>query len=128
MSSLKFVKFGSIAVVFAALLWSLDGLLRRNLYDLPASVIVFWETLFGFIILLPFIAYSYKAFRKLTKKQWQAIIGVSFLSGAVGTIFYTAALTKIQFIPFSVVVLLAAASTNFCYHGSRLVTERTVEP
>jgi drug/metabolite transporter, DME family len=118
---MKYIKFGSVAVVFAALLWSLDGLLRRNLYDLPAAVIVFWETLFGFIILLPFIAYSYKAFRKLTKKQWQAIIGVSFLSGAVGTIFYTAALTKIQFIPFSVVVLLQQLQPIFAITAAALL-------
>lgn len=103
---MKYIKFGSVAVVCAALLWSLDGLLRRELYSLPASVIVFWEHLFGFFILLPFILASFKAFKKLTRKQWMAIIGVSFLSGALGTILYTAALTKIQFIPFSVVVLL----------------------
>lgn len=103
---MKYIKYGSIAVVAAALLWSLDGLLRRELYSLPASVIVFWEHLFGLVILLPFILASFKAFKKLTRKQWMAIIGVSFLSGAVGTILYTAALTKIQFIPFSVVVLL----------------------
>ncbi|HEX5797600.1 MAG TPA: EamA family transporter, partial [Candidatus Saccharimonadales bacterium] len=103
---MKYIRFGSAAVVVAALLWSADGLLRRELYSLPASVIVFWEHLFGFIILLPFILASFKAFRQLTGKQWLAIGGVSFLSGALGTILYTAALTKIQFIPFSVVILL----------------------
>ena len=100
---LKYIKYGSGAVVLAALLWSLDGLLRRHLYSLPAPVIVFWEHLFGFILLVPFIIASWKAFKKLTRKQWFAIVGVSFLSGAVGTIFYTAALGRIQFIPFSVV-------------------------
>ncbi|MBW3568765.1 DMT family transporter [Candidatus Parcubacteria bacterium] len=118
---MKYIKFGSVAVVAAALLWSLDGLLRRELYTLPASVIVFWEHLFGFIILLPFIIYSYKAFRKLSKKQWQAIIGVSFLSGALGTILYTAALTKIQFIPFSVVVLLQQLQPVFAISAAALL-------
>lgn len=126
MSSLKFVKFGSLAVIFAALLWSLDGLLRRNLYDLPASVIVFYETLFGFIILLPFILVSLKEFRKLTKKQWQAIIGVSFLSGAVGTILYTAALTKIQFIPFSVVVLLQQLQPIFAITAAAILLKEPI--
>lgn len=123
---MKYIKFGSAAVVFAALLWSLDGLLRRNLYDLPAPVIVFYETLFGFLVLLPFIAYSYKAFAKLTEKQWQAIIGVSFLSGAVGTIFYTAALTKIQFIPFSVVVLLQQLQPIFAIAAAGLLLKEPI--
>jgi drug/metabolite transporter (DMT)-like permease len=118
---MKYIKFGSVAVVFAALLWSVDGLLRRELYSLPASVIVFWEHLFGFIILLPFILASFKAFKKLTRKQWAAIIGVSFLSGALGTILYTAALTKIQFIPFSVVVLLQQLQPIFAITAAAIL-------
>ncbi|MEK7059329.1 MAG: DMT family transporter [Patescibacteria group bacterium] len=110
---MKYIKFGSVAVVAAALLWSVDGLLRRHLYTLPAPVIVFYEHAFGFLLLLPIIAYSWKAFKLLTRKQWLAIIGVSFLSGAVGTILYTAALGRIQYIPFSVVVLLQQLNPIF---------------
>lgn len=110
---MKYIKFGSVAVITAALLWSLDGLLRRHLYSLPAPVIVFWEHLFGFIILLPFIAASFKAFKKLTRKQWLSITGVAFLSGALGTILYTAALGRIEYIPFSVVVLLQQLNPIF---------------
>lgn len=110
---MKYIKYGSAAVVTAALLWSLDGLLRRHLYSLPAPVIVFWEHIFGFVLLLPIIIASYKAFKKLTRKQWLAIIGVSFLSGAVGTILYTAALGRINYIPFSVVVLLQQLNPIF---------------
>lgn len=47
------IYIGSIAVVFAALLWSLDGFLRRELYSLPPAVVVFWEHLLGLIILAP---------------------------------------------------------------------------
>lgn len=118
---MKYIKFGSAAVVFAAFLWSVDGLLRRELYSLPASVIVFWEHLFGFIILLPFILYSFKAFKQLTRKQWLAIGGVSFLSGAVGTILYTSALAKIQFIPFSVVILLQQLEPIFAITAAALL-------
>lgn len=110
---MKYAKLGSVAVVIAALLWSVDGLLRRHLYDLPPSVVVFYEHLFGLLLLAPFIIFSIKAFKKLTRKQWLAIIGVSFLSGALGTILYTAALGKIQYIPFSVVVLLQQLNPIF---------------
>lgn len=118
---MKYAKYGSFAVVLAALLWSLDGLLRRHLYSLPAPVIVFWEHLFGLIILAPIVLASFKAFRKLTRKQWLAIIGVSFLSGAVGTILYTAALGRVQYIPFSVVVLLQQLQPVFAIGAAGLL-------
>lgn len=118
---MKYAKYGSAAVVFAALLWSVDGLLRRHLYILPAPVIVFWEHTFGFIVLLPFVAASWQAFKKLTRRQWMAIAGVSFLSGAVGTILYTAALGRIQYIPFSVVILLQQLNPIFAITASALL-------
>lgn len=107
------LKYGPLLVVAAALLWSLDGLLRRHLYTLPAPVIVFWEHLIGFIVLLPIIIATYKAFKKLTRRQWLAIGTVSFLSGAIGTILYTAALGRIHYIDFSVVVLLQQLNPIF---------------
>ncbi len=110
---MKYIKYGPAALIVAALLFSVDGLLRRHLFTLPAPVIVFYEHLFGFLLLLPIILSSLKAFRKLTRKQWLAITGVSFLSGAVGTILYTAALGRIQFINFSVVVLLQQLNPIF---------------
>ena len=102
----KYLYFGSFAVVIAAILWSLDGLLRRQLFNLPGTVIVFWEHIIGLIVLSPILLHQWRTFRVLTKKQWLSILFVAFLSGAVGTIFYTKALLSIQFIPFSVVVLL----------------------
>lgn len=119
---MKYIKYGPVAVVVAALLWSLDGLLRIHLQKtLPAPVIVFWEHLFGFIVLLPIVVSSWKAFKKLTRKQWLAIAGVSFLSGAVGTILYTAALGRTEFIPFSVVVLLQQLNPIFAIVTSALL-------
>lgn len=103
---MKYRKLGSVSVILAALLWSLDGLLRTQLYSLPPAVVVFWEHILGFILISPFILATLKQFRKLTRKQWFAIAGVSFLSGALGTILYTAALSQTKYIPFSVVVLL----------------------
>ena len=100
------IYLGSGAVALAAILWSIDGLLRRALFSLPPSVVVFWEHAFGFLILLPFIIFFWRGFRNFSIRQWLALIVVAFLSGALGTIFYTAALGKVSFIPFSVVVLL----------------------
>ncbi|OGL35949.1 hypothetical protein A3F65_02480 [Candidatus Saccharibacteria bacterium RIFCSPHIGHO2_12_FULL_47_16b] len=107
------IKFAPLLVIAAALLWSLDGLLRRHLYELPASVIVFWEHVFGFVLLLPLIIATFKAFKKFTKRQWLSVGLVSFLSGAVGTIAYTAALGRVNYISFSVVVLLQQLNPIF---------------
>lgn len=118
---MKYSKYGSAAVIAAALLWSVDGLLRRHLYTLPAPVIVFWEHAFGFVILLPFIAVYWRAFKELTRRQWLAIAGVAFLSGAVGTILYTAALGRIHYIPFSVVVLLQQLNPIFAISAAAVL-------
>lgn len=118
---MKYIKYGSVALILAALLFSVDGLLRRHLYTLPPSVIVFYEHLFGLLILAPFALNSIKSFKELTRKQWYAITGVAFLSGAVGTILYTAALGRIQFIDFSVVVLLQQLNPVFAITAAALL-------
>lgn len=121
-------QFGSFAVVFAAVLWSLDGLLRRQLYSVPPTVVVFWEHVFGFVVLLPVVAFSWRKFRLLTKKQWVAIAVVSLLSGALGTILYTAALVKVQFIPFSVVVLLQQLQPVFAVLAAAVLLKERITP
>ncbi len=118
---MKYRSFGSAAVITASLLFSLDGLLRRQLYSLPPSVVVFWEHVIGLIILAPIVLFSFKQFKKLTVKQWRAIIGVSFLSGALGTILYTSALGMIKYIPFSVIVLLQQLQPIFAIAAAAIL-------
>ncbi len=93
-------------IIIASLLWSFDGILRVSLYSLPPAVIVFLEHLLGVLILFPFVFKNLKEIKNISKKEWLAIIIVSLFSGALGTIFYTSALTKVNYIQFSVVVLL----------------------
>jgi len=102
----KVLGFGPLFIIIAALLWSYDGVLRRGLYSLPPSVIVFYEHLVGLLILLLLTPKWLPDLKKMTKKEWIAISLVSLFSGALGTIFYTAALGKINYIQYSVVVLL----------------------
>jgi drug/metabolite transporter, DME family len=122
----KYRSLGSIAVILAALLWSLDGLLRTQLYSLPPAVVVFWEHVLGLILISPFILATFKHFRKLTRKQWIAIAGVSFLSGALGTILYTAALAQTQYIPFSVVVLLQQLQPIFAIGAAAILLKEPI--
>jgi drug/metabolite transporter (DMT)-like permease len=97
---------GAPFIIIASLLWSLDGILRRGLYSLPPTVVVFYEHFLGAIILLPVLLWLRKDLKNMTKKEWISITIVALFSGALGTIAYTAALGMVQYIQFSVVVLL----------------------
>jgi drug/metabolite transporter (DMT)-like permease len=102
----KIATYGPLFIILAALLWSFDGLLRTSLYALPPAVVVFYEHFLGLIVLLFFSRGFIKDVKKLTRKQWIAMIIVGVCAGALGTIFYTAALGQVNYIQFSVVVLL----------------------
>jgi drug/metabolite transporter (DMT)-like permease len=93
-------------IILAAILWSLDGLLRRDLYHLPPLTIVFFEHIFGLLILLPIFLRSRVDIRTMSRREWIAILVVSLFSGLLGTLFYTTALGMVMYIQFSVVVLL----------------------
>jgi len=102
----KLLAFGPLFVVVAALLWSADDLLRRSLYVLPPTTVVLYEHLLGAGVLLFLLPKWIKDVRKMGKKEWIAMILDTIFAGVLGTVFYTAALGQVQYIPFSVVVLL----------------------
>lgn len=118
---------GPIFVVIAAFLWSLDGLLRRSLYVLPPITIVFYEHLLGSLLILPFLFTEFfKGTSKLHAKQLIALLWVSLVSGVLGTLFYTTALAKINYIQFSVVVLLQQLQPIFAIAAAALVLKEPI--
>lgn len=102
----KLLTIGPLFVIFGAFLWALDGLLRISLYSLPPALIVFYEHLLGFMVLLLLAGKWSSDLKSMTRKEWIAISLVALFSGALGTIFYTTALQNVTYIPYSVVVLL----------------------
>ncbi len=96
---------GPVLIIIAASLWAVDGVIRRSLYELLPLHIIFWEHLVGALILLP-IGFAFWDQTKLSKKEWAMIVFVSLLSGLIGTLLFTTALLKTQYISFSVVFLL----------------------
>ena len=83
---------GALAIMLAALLWSLDGLfIRPRFYILPAGLIVFWEHFLGFIILSPFIFLNLRKIKTLSRKSWGAVIWISLFGGLLGTLMITKA-------------------------------------
>ena len=105
--------FGAILVILAALLWSFDGVLRQSLYVLPPTIIIFYEALFGAVIISPFFIPHKQGGRVFTIRDWLIMSAIALFSGTLGTLAYTAALVKINFIPFSVVVLLQQTQPLF---------------
>ena len=95
-----------LAVIFAALLWSLDGLLRQELYHISPFVIVALEHSIGALIFLPFLFKSIPKIKKLGQRGWISIFWVSICGGVLGTYFYTKALSFVNYIDLSVVVLI----------------------
>ncbi|MEO8581911.1 MAG: DMT family transporter [Patescibacteria group bacterium] len=124
----KMKKFGSLFIVIASLLWSFDGILRRSLYSLPPAVVVFYEHVLGAIVLLPFMYSHRKEVAQMTRKEWLAIAVVGLFSGALGTIFYTAALGKVNYIQFSVVVLLQQLQPIWAILTASLLLKEKLSP
>lgn len=116
---------GPMFIVFAAFLWGLDGVLRRSLFSLPPSVIVFYEHLIGALIILPFLLPRLKK-ETISRKEWGALLWISVLSGVIGTLLFTAALVKISFISFSVVFLLQKLQPIFAVAAAYLVLKERV--
>lgn len=123
----KILGFGPAFIIFAAFLWSLDGLLRRSLYVLPPTIVVFYEHLIGFVFLLPFLIPHFKTVKSITHKVWGAFFWVTLLGSILGTIAYTAALGKVNYIQFSVVVLLQQLQPLFAVFFAGIILKEKLE-
>ncbi|MDT3695547.1 MAG: EamA family transporter [Ignavibacterium sp.] len=97
----------SAAVIIAASLWGVDGIvLRPSLYSLPVPLVVFVESAIVAILLTPFLIKRITPLKSLTAKDWIAFAGVALFGGAIGTMAITKALFYVNFVNLSVVILL----------------------
>ena len=104
MRNLKYL--GPVAIMCAAVLWSFDGLLRQYLSEVPALMVVLLEHFFGALLLTPLLFKGWKEIKTLPNRAWISVLWVSLFGGLLGTFFYTKALSYINYIDLSVVVLL----------------------
>ena len=116
---------GPSFIFIAALLWALDGILRRSLYDLPPVTIVFFEHLIGLILISPFLIRTWKG-EQLSKREWGVLGFVALLSGVLGTLFFTTALLQVNFIQFSVVFLIQKLQPLFAVFAAWLLLGEAV--
>jgi len=95
-----------LAVIIAAFLWSLDGILRQQLYNISSFLIITLEHAFGALLFLPFLIKGWGQIKTLNQRGWGSVLWISICGGILGTFFYTKALSYVNYIDLSVVVLL----------------------
>lgn len=96
----------SLAIVGAAILWSLDGLFRQHLSNISSMYIVLLEHALGAILFAPLLVKGWKEIREQDRRGWASVLWVAVFGGLLGTFFYTKALSYVGYIDLSVVVLL----------------------
>ena len=121
MTASRLTALGSGAILLAAFLWSIDALMRQNLYSLPPAVVVFAEHILGFLVTLPWLVKYWCKIQKLERRTWYAIFWIAIFGGLLGTLLYTKALGLVQYISFSVVVLLQKLQPVFTLFLAHLI-------
>jgi drug/metabolite transporter (DMT)-like permease len=100
-------RFAPLAIIIAAALWGLDGIvLRPSLYTLPVPLVVLIESSIVAILLTPFFIKKYNSLKKLKMRDWLSFFAVAFFGGALGTMAITKALFYVNYANLSVVVLI----------------------
>jgi drug/metabolite transporter (DMT)-like permease len=115
---------GALAIMLAALLWSIDGLfIRPQFYVLPAELVVFLEHFLGFIVLSPFVFIFWPKIKSLSRSSWLALGWVSLFGGMIGTIFITKAFFAAMdgSVSFATVVILQKLQPIFALLLARLI-------
>ncbi|MFA6513781.1 MAG: EamA family transporter [Patescibacteria group bacterium] len=121
---------GSLAIMLAALFWSIDGLfIRPKFYVLPAELVVFLEHVLGFVILSPFIFLSWHKIKSLSTKSWLALGWISVFGGLIGTIFITKAFFSAMDgeVSFATVVILQKLQPIFALLLARLILKEKLD-
>jgi len=120
----KKIIFWSLAIILAAIFWSLDWIfIRPQFYELPAGLVVFLEHILGFILLSPFVFMWLWKIKKLSTKDWFAILRVCIFGGLIGTLFITKAffIAFTWVITFATVILLQKLQPVFALIMARII-------
>ncbi|MCB0753338.1 MAG: DMT family transporter [Ignavibacteriae bacterium] len=100
-------KLAPIFIIFAAMLWGIDGIvLRPELYSLPVGLVVLIESSIVAIYLSPILFKNIASLKSLESKDWLAFAGVALFGGAIGGMCITKALFYVNFVNLSIVILI----------------------
>ncbi len=121
-------RFAPIAIILAAALWGLDGIvLRPALYTLPVPLVVLIESSIVAVILTPFFANKFDLLKKLRVKDWFAFVGVALFGGAIGTMAITKALFYVNYVNLSIVVLIQKLQPVFAISLAALLLKERLK-
>jgi drug/metabolite transporter (DMT)-like permease len=100
-------KLVPVFVIFAAMLWGIDGIvLRPELYTLSVGLVVFIESSIVAVYLSPILIKNLNVLKSLKLYDWLAFIGVALFGGAIGGMCITKALFYVNFVNLSIVILI----------------------
>lgn len=119
----NYLNIGALAVMFAAILWGLDGaVLTPRLYHLNnVALVVFLEHVIAFAFMLIPLALEWKEVKNLSKKDWFVFGVLALLSGALGTMAITKAVFFAGFVPLSIVAFLQKLQPIFAILAAMLL-------
>lgn len=100
-------KAAPIFVVFAAILWGIDGIvLRPTLFNLPVTLVVLIESSIVTLYLTPVFRKQLVIIKTFDQNDWIAFIGVAIFGGAIGIMAITKALFYVNYVNLSIVILI----------------------
>ena len=96
--------FGPVFVLLAAMLWATDAPFRVHLtQELASSFIVLGEHAIDLLFVLPILAAGWRDLKKLSWKEWAAVLFIGIGGSALGSVAFTQAF---HYINPSVAILL----------------------
>lgn len=116
----------ALAVIIAAILWSVDGFIRQELYSISSFLIVTIEHGLGALLFLPFLIRGWRELPGLNQRAWISVLWISIFGGILGTFFYTKALSYVNYIDLSVVVLLQKFQPVFAIALAALILREPI--
>lgn len=96
--------FGPLLVFAAAALWATDAPFRARLTaELSSNFIVFAEHGFDCLVAIPILAWSWRSLRKLSWKEWLAVLAIAVGGSALASVAFT---ESFHYVNPSVAILL----------------------
>lgn len=93
----KMTAWGPVLIFIAAMLWATDAPFRYHLTQtLSASFIVLVEHAINILLILPFIVSGWSEIKRLSVKQWFAILVIGIGASALASIMFTKAFAYVN--------------------------------
>jgi drug/metabolite transporter (DMT)-like permease len=118
--------FGPLVVLFAAMLWATDAPFRVHLTQtLASNFIVLGEHAIDLLFVLPILAVGWGDLRKLSWREWGAVLFIAIGGSAIGSIAFTQAF---HYVNPSVAILLQKLQPLIAIALAAIVLKEPLKP